>query len=228
MLHRSIVAAIAVVTAAVLLPSDSAGARSGGVGGGHAGGSGFSRPNVSQFGARRFFPSLGAGFNFRNRHIAGERALSAHRRFFQFALPDGGWLYGTYDDMFGLTGAGIETANPSVEPANLQAAIYRPACRSQTQIRSVPSENGGRRDIAITRCVRPDVSSLARPAGWDSGPYAAADDRRDGDAFEVTSASGAPRKSREPDFVSAGGCRIEARTVPAEGGGERKITITRC
>jgi hypothetical protein len=198
MLHRSFVAAIAVVTAAVLLPSDSAGARSGGAGGGHAGGFGFSRPHGPQFGARRFFPSSGAGFDFHNRHVAGDRALSANRRFFRLpfrlALPDGGFVYGTYDDTFGLTGAGMETANPSVEPTILRAAIDRPACRSQTQIRSVPSESGGRRDIAITRCVRPDVSSLARPAGWDSGPYAAADNRRVDDAVEITSASGATRR----------------------------------
>jgi hypothetical protein len=122
----------------------------------------------------------------------------------------------------------MEPANPSVEPAILQAAIDRPACRPQREIRSVPSEDGGRRDIAITRCVRPDVSSLARPAGWESGSYAAAGDRPDDDGFEITSATTVPQRLREPALVNAGGCRIEARTVPAEGGGERKITITRC
>src|SRR5712672_4322443 len=174
MLHRSIATAIAVVTAAMLLPSDGAGARSGGAGGGHAGGFGLSRPIVPPSGTHRFFPSPGVGIHFHNRHMAGERGRLEHRRFFRSpywpTLPYGGLLYGSYDDMFG-GGAGMEAANPSVEPNFLQSAIYRPACRLQTQIRAVPSEDGGRREIAITRCIRPDASSLA--GSRDSGPYAA-------------------------------------------------------
>ena len=107
MLHRSIATAIAVVTAAMLLSSDSAGARSGGAGGGHAGAFGLSRPIVPPSGTHRFFPSPGAGIHFHNRHVAGERMRSEHRRFFRspywLTLPYGGLLYGSYDDMFGGT-----------------------------------------------------------------------------------------------------------------------------
>jgi hypothetical protein len=226
MLHRSIGTAIAIVTAAMLLPSDSVVARSGGGGGGHAGGFGSSHSAVSQFGARRFFPSSRAGF-FHNRHVAGLRV--AHRRFFRSALPGGGWSYGSYDDTFGLTDAyGVETTSPSVEPDFLPPAIYRPACRLQTQIRAVPSEGGGMRNITITRCIHPDVSSLARPAGSNSGPYAAEGNRPDEEAFDITSASAGTEGLRAPGVARVGGCRSETRTVPAEGGGNHEVTITRC
>ena len=33
---------------------------------------------------------------------------------------------------------------------------------------------------------------------------------------------------RTPDVVDAGGCRIGTRIVPAAGGGDRRITVTRC
>jgi hypothetical protein len=225
MLHRSIGTAIAIVMAATLLPSDSVVARSGGAGGGHVGAFRSSHPAVPQFGSRRVFPAARAGFNFHNRHVAGIRA--AHRRLFRLAQPGGGWLYGTYDDTFGLTDAdGVETTSPSVEPDFPPRAIYRPACRLQTQIRAVPSESGGMRDIAITRCVHPDVSSLARPAGSDSGPYAGDRNRPDEEAFDITSASTAAAGLRAPN--GAGGCRSERHSVPAEGGGNREVTITRC
>jgi hypothetical protein len=231
MLHRSIAMAIAVVAAALLLSSDSAGARSGGAGGGHAGAFGLSRPSVPPSGTHRFFPSPGAGIHFHNRHVAGERMRSEHRRFFRspywLTLPYGGLLYGSYDDMFG-GGAGMETTNPSVEPNFLQSAIYRPACRLQTQIRTVPSENGGRREIAITRCIHPGVSSLARPAGEDSDPHAADGNRPDAEAFDITSATTVAAGLRESNVVRVGGCRSETRSVPAEGGGSRDVTITRC
>jgi hypothetical protein len=227
MLHRSIATAIAIVTAAMLLPSDSVVARSGGGGGGHAGGFGSSHPAVPQFGARRFFPSARAGLNIHNRHVAGLRL--AHRRFFQMALPGGGWSYGTYDDTFGLTDAyGVETTSPSVEPDFLPPAIYRPACRLQREIRAVPSESGGMRNIAITRCIRPDVSSLARPAGSDSGPYAAEGNRPDQDAFDITSATTVAAGLRAPDVAHVGGCRSERQSVPSESGGRHEVTITRC
>jgi hypothetical protein len=219
MLHRSIATAIAIVTAAMLLPSDSVVARSGGGGGGHAGGFGSSHAAVPQFGARRFFPAARAGLHFHNR--------AAHRRLFRFAQPGGGWLYGTYDDTFGLTdGYGVETTSPAVEPAFLPPAIYRPACRLQREIRAVPSESGGMRNITITRCVHPDVSSLARPAGSDIGPYAAEGNRPDEEAFDITSTSTAGL--RAPGVARVGGCRSETRTVPAEGGGRHEVTITRC
>ena len=230
MLHRSIATAIGVVTAAMLLPSDGAGARSGGAGGGRAGGFGLSRPIVPPSGTHRFFPSPGVGIHFHNRHMAGERGRLEHRRFFRSSywptLPYGGLLYGSYDDMFG-GGAGMETANPSVEPNFLQSAIYRPACRLQTQIRAVPSENGGRREISITRCIRPGVSSLARPAGEDSGPYAADGNRPDDETIDITSATAVAAGLRGPN-VRIGGCRSETHAVPAEGGGSRDVTITRC
>jgi hypothetical protein len=230
MLHRSIATAIAIVTAAMLLPSDRVVARSGGGGGGHAGAFGFSHPAAPQFGARRFFPSSRAGLHFHNRLVAGVPTRAAHRRSFQLALPGGGWLYGTYDDMFGLTDAyGVETTSPAVEPNFLPPAIYRPACRLQTQIRSVPSESGGRRNIAITRCVHPDV--WARPAGSDSGPYAADGNRPDEEAeeaFDITSASTVAAGLRAPGVARVGGCRSETRTVPAEDGGKHEVTITRC
>jgi len=226
MLHRSIGTAIAIVTAAMLLPSDGVVARSGGGGGGHAGGFGSSHPAVPQFGARRFFPSSRAGLNFHNRHVAGIRA--AHRRLFRFAQPGGGWSYGTYDDTFGLTDAyGVETTSPAVEPDFLPPAIYRPACWLRREIRAVPSESGGIRHITITRCVRPDVSMLARPAGSNSGPYAAEGNRPDEEAFDITSAS-TVAGLRTPNVARVGGCRSETRTVPAEGGGRHEVTITRC
>jgi hypothetical protein len=235
MLRWSIAAAIAAVTVAGFVASDHAGARSGGGGGGHAGAGGFNRSGVAQFGARRFFSS-GAGFNSFHRRFAAARALSANRRFFRspftLALPDGGLLYGTYDDMFGFTGsyapygAGMEAANPSGEPTFLQAAIYRPPCRMQTQTRAVPSQDGGSRDVTITRCVRPAIPPLARP-DWDSGSYVADRNRPDVETSDFT-ASTVMAGLREPNFVRAGGCRSETRTVPAEGGGERHVTITRC
>jgi hypothetical protein len=209
----------------MLLPSDSVVARSGGGGGGHAGAFGFSRAAAPQFGARRFFPSSRAGLHFRNRHVAGLRV--AHRRFFGWAQPGGGWSYGTYDDTFGLTdGYGVETTSPSVEPTFLPPAVYRPACRLQTQIRAVPSESGGMRNITITRCVHPDVSSLASPADLPSGPYAADRNRPDDETFDITSATtgglGLPGGAR------VGGCRSERHSVPAESGGNHEVTITRC
>jgi hypothetical protein len=226
MLHRSIGMAIAVAAAAMLLSSDSAGARSGGAGGGHGGAFGSSRPVVPPSGTHRFFPSPGAGIRFHDRHMAGARMRGDDRRFFRSpywpTLPYGGLLYGSYDDTFG-GGAGVDTANPSVEPNFLRSAIYRPACRLQTQIRAVPSEDGGRREIAITRCIRPDVSSLA--GSRDSGPYAAEGNRPDDEALDITSAVAAGL--REPN-VRIGGCRSETKTVPAEDGGSRDVTITRC
>jgi hypothetical protein len=221
MLHRSIAAATAIVAAVMLLPSDDVVARSGGGGGGHGGAFGSSHPAAASFGARRFLPAGRAGLHLQNRHVAGIRL--AHRRFFRWALPGGGWGYGSYDDLLGLTDPyGPETTSPFVETTTLQAPIYRPACRLQTQIRAVPSENGGMREVAITRCVRPDVSSLARSAGSDSGPYAAAGDRPDEQSFDITSATTAGL--RAPN----GGCRSERHSVPAEGGGTHEVTITRC
>jgi hypothetical protein len=49
----------------------------------------------------------------------------------------------------------------------------------------------------------------------------------DDGAFNITSPTNVATRSPEPDSVGAG-CRIEARSVPAEGGGDRKIKITRC
>ena len=92
-------------------------------------------------------------------------------------------------------------------------------------IRQVKNPSGGMRNIAITRCVHPDVSSLARPAGWDSGPYAEGN-RPDEEAFDITSASTVGLHA--PGVARAGGCRSETRTVPAEGGGRHEVTITRC
>ncbi len=239
MLRRSIGTAIAAVTAtvavAVLFAYGSASARSGGAGGGHPGAFGFSGPHVPHFGVRGTFRSSGA--RFLNRHAVRDRAPAARHGFFrlpfELALPYGGLLYGSYDDMSGLTvpygpyGAGMDV-NSSVDLAVLQAAIYRPACRLQTQTRGVPLWDGGTREITITRCVHPAVPPLARPSGWDSGLYAAAGNRTDDAAFDITSPTTVAARPREPDSVSAGGCRIEARSVPAEGGGDRKITITRC
>src|SRR3982074_2478324 len=101
MLHRSIAMAIAVVAAALLVSSGSAGARAGG---GHAGAFGLSRPSVPPSGTHRFFPSPGAGIHFHNRRMAGERVRSEHRRFFRspywLTLPYGGLFYGSSDDTF--------------------------------------------------------------------------------------------------------------------------------
>src|SRR3981189_2407598 len=115
-------------------------------------------------------------------------------------------------------GAGMETANPWVEPNFLQSAIYRPACRLQTQIRAVPSENGGRREGSITRCIHPGVSSLARPAGEDSGPYAADGNRPDDEAFGITSATTVAAGLREPN-VRIGGGPSEQHALPPRRGG---------
>jgi hypothetical protein len=82
------------------------------------------------------------------------------------------------------------------------------------------------RNITITRCVHPDVSSLARPAGSDIGSYAADGHRPDEEAFDITSASTVGL--RAPGVARVGGCRSETRTVPAEGGGRHEVTITRC
>jgi hypothetical protein len=120
---------------------------------------------------------------------------------------------------------GPETTGPSAAPDFLQASIYRPACRLQTQIRAVPSESGGMREVAITRCVRPDVSSLARPTGGDGSPYVA-EGSKDEKAFDVTSVGTVAAGLRAPN--GAGGCRSERHSVPAEGGGNREVTITRC
>jgi len=78
------------------------------------------------------------------------------------------------------------------------------------------------REIAITRCVRPDVSSLAR----DGSPYAAAGNRPDDAAFDITSSTTVGL--RAPNGAGVGGCRSERRSVPAESGGSREVTITRC
>jgi len=219
MLHRSIGTAIAIVMAATLLPSDSVVARSGGTGGGHAGAFGSGRSAIPRVGLRRVFPA--PGLHLQNPRGAGARAV--HRRFVRWAQPGGGWLYGTYDDTLGLTDPyGVETTSPAAEPNFPQSAIYRPACRLQTQIRTVPSESGGMREVAITRCVRPDVSSLAR----DGSPYAAAGNRPDDAAFDITSST--TLGLRAPNGAGVGGCRSERRSVPAESGGSREVTITRC
>jgi hypothetical protein len=83
--------------------------------------------------------------------------------------------------------------------------------------------------VTVTRCVRPAVQFLGRPADWDSGrkQYAADGNRIDHEDDGITPTRMFVAKLREPDAVDAR-CRSETRTVPAEGGGERRIFVTRC
>jgi hypothetical protein len=228
MVSRLIAPAVAAAVAVVLVLAvpDSAGARGGGrgtVGGFRPAGQGAAR-----FAARPFFHH---GFVRSGANQFGP----PFRRFLRFphplALPDGGLLYGAYDDGIGGAGpyaAAVDNGGLAFPPAqgNIQFEIYRPSCRLQMQTTVVPSEAGGERKIAITRCVsewppatRMDNGSLRQSGAMDEH------DRRS----PVSMAAGVPtERTDESDLIKGASCQIASQHVRAQDGGERTITIRRC
>ncbi len=227
MANRSIAAAIAAMAAIALVAPDSAGAR----GGGRATIGGF-RPAAhaaARFGARPFFRN---GFV----RTGANPFVRRSGRFMRFphplVLPDGGLLYGAYYD--GIGGAGpyaptVDDRGLAIPPPahdNIQLEIYRPSCRFQTQTSVVPSEAGGERKIAITRCL----SELPPATRTDNGSFrpSGAVDEPDRRAPVLMAAGMSAERTDESDLIKNRSCQIGSQHVHSEDGVERTITIRRC
>jgi hypothetical protein len=168
---------------------------------------------VAPDGAFARFGGGGGGHGFGAHHAVGPfharaRLPLLRRRFAPLWYPP-------YDDWSGY--GGFDTA--TVVPGNggpvtiLRTMIEQPPCQVQFETRTVPAEAGGTRSIAVTKCA-------LRPTG-QAGAYNAVAERAD-DPKLATGGLG------EDKPIDAQGCRADIRTMPAEGGGERKVTITRC
>jgi len=138
---QAIIAACAAM--AVFLVTDNVSARPGGL---SAGG-------VVGFGVNRGHGFCGPGCKaFAHRHI---------QRFPQRFVGDGWYgFYGASDgvlpDLYGI-GIGVSAAVPI-----LPAVRSGPSCHLETQTYVVPSEAGGERHVAITRCVTTAATPLNR------------------------------------------------------------------
>ena len=132
-----------------------------------------------------------------------------HWRRHQNQWPWGGWGGVTSGDD---PDAGDQGAFP--------LALYRPACRLQTQILSVAdADGGGRRTVAITRCLAP-LDAMNAPAAT------------------VTETSSVDSVGAIPVFAAANagpaeapearGCRVQTSVVSTEDGGERLVRVHRC
>lgn len=167
---------------------------------------------VAPDGASARFGGGGGGHGFAA-HAVGFFHAHARLPLFRrrFAPP---W-YPPYGDMLGDGYGGYDVG--SVVPGDggpvtiVRTVIEQPPCRVQFETRTVPAEAGGTRSVSITKC--------AVRAG-QTGPYNAV--AQPADDAELTTGSIADKRADAP------GCRADTRTVPAEGGGERKVTITRC
>jgi len=124
----------------------------------------------------------------------------------QWYPPSGDFGYGGYDTSAVVPGDGGPVTI-------LRTVIEQPPCQVQFETRTVPSEAGGSRTVSVTKC--------AVRAADQAGPFNAVAQRPD-DTELTTGSIAADRRGDAP------GCRADTRTVPAEGGGERKVTITRC
>jgi hypothetical protein len=224
MAGRLIAAAIAAVVAFVIVAPDSAGARGGGRG--TIGGFRPAAFGAAGFGTRRLFHD---GFA----RGGDNQLVGRFRRFLRFpyplVLPDGGLLYGAYDD----GGAGPyapavdgDLAIPPPAQDNIQFVIYRPSCRLHTQASTVPSEAGGERKIAITRCLSqlPPATRMDNRSVRQLGAMDGPDRRLAGSAAGGVSTEG----TDESDLIKNRICQIASQHVRSEDGVERTITIRRC
>jgi hypothetical protein len=193
-----------------LVQSDAAFARFAGAGAHGAGVLSFSR-------GLAHFHRPGHAAEFRMRHSSRfEPFLRRHAPLGRAA--DGMWLWPL---SFGVDALSVPTTDNGDGPAEA-ARFYvdRPSCRLQREYQVVPSENGGETRIGITRCVIPlgyrDLvvkgQSIDRPTNSEA-------------VGDVTSSI---RRTVGDTGSDVSGCRIESRSVPAEGGGERTITVRRC
>lgn len=166
---------------------------------------------VAPDGASARFGGGGGGHGFAA-HGFGSFHTHARLPFFRrrFAPP---W-YPPSGDMLGDGYGGYDTGGAVPGDGGpvtiMRTVIEQPPCRVQFETRTVPAEGGGSRTVSVTKCA-------PRAA---AGPYNAVGERADG--AELTTGSIAE------DRRDGSGCRADTRTVPAEGGGERKVTITRC
>ena len=206
MVARGLAAAIAMLAALLVCAPDGARARGG------FGGHGFS---VHGFSGAHAWPRHRAV----TRHARFNRFDAfdhRHRRWLGFA--NWPWLSPAY------VGGDDDVAPYGVAPGLPPFALYRPACRLETQTLTIARDGGGTREVTITRCLLP------------LGPVAAPDDARQqslasaggGDAANDRLAGLADGASAQAGPADSRACRVETRIVAAEGGGERTIRIHRC
>jgi hypothetical protein len=149
MIERTLVAGLALAAGAMLVPlaASAAGFNYGGFnygGFGHLAGQSLVRPGQTPLVVVNTAPAP------RN-HLTGWEPLRHHRRVFGLALPVTGiapyYVAPTATPEFdpGITGSLI-----GVPPTRDRLPVDRGGCR--IEIRTVPSEAGGTRDIAITSC----------------------------------------------------------------------------
>ncbi len=142
--------------------------------------------------------------------------LHRHAPFRLTKVRDGMWLWPfsfSLDALPAPTAEGGDNVSTGAEPLHYE----RPSCRLQRESLTVPSESGGETKIGITRCVIPYRALLAARQSTDQSTD------REGDDVSSSIA----RTAGDPD-PHGSGCRIESKVVPAEGGGERTITVRRC
>jgi hypothetical protein len=168
---------------------------------------------IAPDGASARFGGGGGGHRF-GAHPAF-RPFHAQARFPSFRRRFAPLWYPPYGDLLGdgYGGYDVGAVVPGYGGPVTILRVDRPPCRVQFETRTVPAEAGGSRSVSVTRCA-PATTGQA-------GPYGAVAQRSD-DAGLTTGSIADDMRSDAP------GCRADTRTVPAEGGGERKITITRC
>lgn len=210
-------AAIGALAAALVLVSDDALARSGGVGAGA-----FAAHGFSGFGAKSFrhAPVLRRGGSFRHLNAFARRPL------WRFGLYQWPWIFPS--DAFygadGLPGDDPSAADTGLSPMPL--ALYRPSCRLQTQSVVVATADGGERRIAITRCLVP--LGLAAQGSDEGRLRAIAGEAETGGTGSPLAAAVSGEAPADSGRLDGRTCRVQTVIVASEDGGERTITVHRC
>jgi hypothetical protein len=196
---RIIAVAIGAAITIVLLATGLAGARGGSLGGGFGAGHGF-----THFGARSFAHPMTARHPydvFAHNHAARLVRFGRWRRPAVFA-----------DDLLDQTDDDL-TGEPGWIPEPI--VIYRPACRLHAQVRAVATEDGGEREVVITRCL--SALDFASPWPQDAAPGRSAQTRTFEQAPE-------PSPTARPDRDAC----VRTVVVASEDGGERTVSVHRC
>lgn len=198
------------------LQSDEAFARFAGVGARGAGASSWGPARSSKSAA---FHRIGRSTGHRVEHVFRfDPLLHRHRPFRLTKVRDGMWLWPFSFGLDALPAPSSEGSDNLSAGGAIESLHYeQPSCRLQRESQLVPSENGGETKIGITRCVIPYRALLATRQLTDRST--------DGEGDDVSSSIGRTAGEADPRVP---GCRIESRVVPAEGGGERTVTIRRC